>query len=92
MSFHLLILLSFSNQLSQECRVIVFHRQLKVASESAAPSQRLLACHRVLGWPVILLPEQADAALVPPREVIEIDAMLEQQLVLGGDVVKNRWR
>jgi hypothetical protein len=29
---------------------------------------------------------------VPPREVIEIDAMLEQQLVLGGDVVKNRWR
>src|SRR5258706_11063923 len=51
------------------------------------PSRKdLLTSNRVLRWPVILLPVEPDAALLPQWNVVEVDAVSEQQLVL----VRNR--
>jgi hypothetical protein len=72
---------SFSDQLPQECRVTVLHRQLKVSADSPSPGSNRLARERVFRWPVVFLPVQSDASLLPSWQIIEIDTVTEKHLV-----------
>ena len=50
-----------------------------------ATNDDLLAGNRVFAGMVEFFPIDADASLLPQWEVIEVDPVLEQQFVFGGD-------
>src|ERR1700736_2501354 len=76
MSMHSFRLLD--NQPSQESRIVILQGQLKLAPNSPSPSMHFFTGDGILRWPVILLPVEPDAALLPQREVVEVNPVLAQ--------------
>src|SRR5262245_31860874 len=60
-----IVLPSLAQQTSQERRVVVLHRQLKVTPDPLPAGDHFLARDRVLGGPLVFLPVQARTPLPP---------------------------
>lgn len=63
----------------------VLHGELVAHHEAAAEGDALRAGAGVDGHLGVVLPEHADAALLPGGHLVEVDAVLEEQLVAVGD-------
>lgn len=70
---------------SHEGVVGVLHGELVAHREAAADGDALGPGARVDGHLGEILPERADAALLPGGDVVEVDPVLEEQLVSVGD-------
>src|SRR5262245_30158126 len=71
------------DQLPKEVRVSILHRQFEHPTNSPPCCHRRCSRLWIRGGPLVGLPRQANAASLPAREIIEVDAVLVQQLVLS---------
>ena len=65
--------------------ILFSEREIIVRSQFTAQGYDLFFLYGVIAFPFNLLPVQADSSFLPGREIVEVDAVLKQQLVLISD-------
>jgi hypothetical protein len=76
---------AWRHSFSDEITIPVSHRQVEIRFDSAATSVYFGSGDWVAGGLIVVFPMEADAALLPTGNVVEIDSVLEEEFVLVGD-------